>query len=66
MGSVVVVVVVLEELATHEAWRGVKFGLASRTDCVEDAFALMKLIQVTPDLTVSTEDVERRPLGQTA
>jgi hypothetical protein len=44
---------VLEELATHEQWRGVKLGLASRTDCVQDAHELMRMIMVTPSLCMA-------------
>lgn len=43
----------LEELATHERWRGVKLGLASRTDCVQDAHELMTLIHITPALKMA-------------
>jgi hypothetical protein len=43
---------VLEELATDEMYRGMKLGLASRTDCVQDAHALMELIHVTEGLKV--------------
>lgn len=43
----------LEELATHERWRGVKLGLASRTDCVQDAHELLSMIHITPSLTMA-------------
>ena len=43
---------VLEELATHERWQDTTFGLASRTDCVQDAHELLELIQITPDMSV--------------
>ncbi|KAM3567694.1 hypothetical protein VYU27_010166, partial [Nannochloropsis oceanica] len=42
---------VLEELATHERWQGVTLGLASRTDCVQDAHELLEMIHITPTLT---------------